>query len=97
MKTLETYLVDAEHNGVVDHQLHVTRGPDGEVRAILFPIGGAPTDEPATEFEVRGDDVNAPLPAFEIGELAPLEGPALATKDDIDELRRMIGGMARAS
>lgn len=97
MKTLETYLVDAEHKGVVDHQLHVTRGPAGEVRAILFPIGGAPTEEPAVEFEVRGDHVNAPMPAFEFGEIAALDSVALATKDDVDELRRMIGEMARAS
>jgi hypothetical protein len=95
MKTLETYLVDAEHKGVIDHQLRIQRGPGGEVRIYIHPDS---VDGDTLDFEVQGNCLSPvfDLMAGEIG-LSEVEGPALATKDDIDELRRLIGGIAKAS
>ncbi len=91
MKTLETYLVDAEHKGVIDHQLRIQRGPGGEVRFYIHP---ANVDGDTLDFEVQG---NCLSPVFELlaGEigLSEVEGPALATKDDIDALRSEIAAL----
>ncbi len=86
MKTLEAYLIDAEHKGVIEHALRMTRGPGGEVRLIIGPPGADHGDEfipPSVEFEVRGDTVSQPFMTFDAGEMLAVEGPALATKEDI--------------
>lgn len=80
MKTLETYLTDAERAGVIDHRLRVQRGPNGEVRFYIHP---SDVDGKTLDFEVRGNSLGE---IFDLvaGEMVELDG--LATKADIDAL-----------
>lgn len=92
MKTLEAYLIDAEHKGVIDHALRMTRGPGGEVRIVLHPAG---VDGETLDLEVRGDHVSAPLPAIEPLDFGTTEmvGEPLATKDDIAEVKAHLAAL----
>ena len=87
MKTLETYLTDAERAGVIDHRLRMQRGKDGRVQFYIHP---ASVDGETMDFEVQG---NSLFEGFELvaGEVVELDG--LATKADIAALSDKVDGL----
>src|SRR3546814_19428812 len=89
MKTLEGYLLDAEHKGIIDHAVRMQRGPGGEVQLYIHPQG---VDGETLDFRVQGKGMFEIPPVYEIGEIGPTEGPALATKADIAAMRGAIRG-----
>lgn len=93
MKTLEAYLIDAQHFGCTAHTVTAERGPTGEIRAT-FRMAGDVGD--GITFEVRGDTVSQPFMTFDAGEMLAVEGPALATSEDIEALRQSVLDIARA-
>src|SRR3546814_10926791 len=90
MKTLEGYLLDAEHKGIIDHAVRMQRGPGGEVQLYIHPQG---VDGETLDFRVQGNGMFEIPPVYEIGEIGPSEGPALATQEDLDALREDIRGV----
>src|SRR3546814_1208602 len=87
MKTLEGYLLDAEHKGIIDHAVRMQRGPGGEVQLYIHPQG---VDGETLDFRVQGNGMFEIPPVYEIGEIGPSEGPTLATQEDIEALREAI-------
>lgn len=90
MKTLETYLLDAEHKGIIDHAVRMSRGPGGEVRVCIHPQD---VDGETLDYQVNGTSLHEVPIAYEFGEIGVSEGPALATQEDIEALRADIRGI----
>lgn len=87
MKTLETYLTDAERAGVIDHSLRMQRGKDGDVRFYIHPHG---VDGDTMDFEVQGNAL------FQVSDLVlgeALSDEVLATKADVDALSDKVDGL----
>jgi len=87
MKTLETYLVDAEHKGVIDHRLRIQRGRVGEVRFYIHPDG---VDGDTLDFEVQGNGLFPVLMPIDGVAVDLIEGPALATKADVEGVKIQV-------
>ncbi|MEP3114912.1 hypothetical protein [Nisaea sp.] len=87
MKTLETYLTDAERAGVIDHRLRMQRGPDGKIRFYIHPVD---VDGETLDFEVQGNSLHE---VFELAAGEVVEFDGLATKADIDALSDKVDGL----
>lgn len=93
MKTFETYLTDAERDGVIDHRVRLQRGSRGEVRIYIHPND---VDGQTLDFEVQGNSLGEvfDLASCELAVGDLVKGDELATKADIDALSDKVDALS---